>query len=78
MSHGVRHGLSTNVENRMTCDVEHRTNTKKEMMQMKTHEDLQQILVASEQLLDGVHEIIELVVVALHAVKEEVSADGNE
>lgn len=45
---------------------------------MKTHEDLQQILNASEQLLDGIHEVIDLVVVALQAVKEEVGADGKE
>lgn len=45
---------------------------------MKTREDLQQILDASEQLLDGVHHVIDLVVVALQAVKEEVGADGKE
>lgn len=54
---------------------EHR---QKEMIQMKTHEDLQQILNASEQLLDGIHEIIDLVVVALQAIKEEVHADDKE
>lgn len=45
---------------------------------MKTREDLQEILNESELLLEGVHRIIDLVVVALQTVKEEVGADGEE
>ena len=54
---------------------EHR---QKEMIQMKTHEDLQQILDASEQLLDGVHEVIDLITLALQAVREGVDDRGKE
>lgn len=45
---------------------------------MKTREDLLQVLEASEQLLDGVHHVIDLVVVALQSVKEEVGEHGKE
>ena len=46
--------------------------------QMKTREDLEQILDASEQLLDGVHQVIDLVTLALQAVREEVVDHGKE
>lgn len=45
---------------------------------MKTREDLEQILDASEQLLDGVHEVIDLVTMALQAARKEVIDHGKE
>lgn len=45
---------------------------------MKTREDLEQILDASEQLLDGIHEIIDLITLALQAVREGVDDHGKE
>lgn len=45
---------------------------------MKVREDLDQILDASEQLLEGVHQIIDLITLALQAVREEVDECGKE
>ena len=45
--------------------------------QMKTREDLEQILDASEQLLDGIHQVIDLITLAIQAVREEVNDRGQ-
>lgn len=45
---------------------------------MKTHEDLAQILEASEEVLEGMHQVIDLITLALQAVREGVDDRGKE
>ena len=45
---------------------------------MKTHEELAQILEASEEILEGMHQVIDLVTLALQAVREEADECGKE